>query len=892
MVSEGQDETTQEISEDEERSSIEFEKYFDEILSLSFEKNANRQLLMVIDNLDRIDSEVSLRIWSTLQTFLKQRNPHSKDQYHAGNIWIIVPYDLGGLSKLWQITDDSEHKDDCPQSFFDKCFQLRFEVPRPVLTDWEDFCSQMVSQAFGENFNNVERVINVLKLTREDLKDIPTPREIKTYVNQLGVLLLSNEDNKPIESLAYYVIQRYIKRKSVKDLQAELITGKTPNKSHITNLPNTIIKDLAGLSFGVSSVIGQQLLLEPEIEKALSDNDSGKLEQLVETHEAGFWFVFDHHINGGNTDTFSYASIVNEAFGEKYRNKLKRFINSLRKTDVQFNESNELDNHLAYLSFVSKLGISLKPYWNKLGNHLGEKFNEANFDPSIYSDFVSKVDELVDDKDKTPKIISATDAVHWLKWFDASHEANWIKWFVPSDAAITEIGKKIPANTIFPKEINSTIKALMRIDNTNWAGLITPLRNHLIWNNGTPQGHSHSIEALKCIYDLSFLKNENIDTLITKILKNNTFFNYVYHKRVEDDTIFFASVLLAKYYKNNLHIHNLPDIGNSSGGMVHIRRFWTTRDKDNAQRVYDELHRSDQELLWELVHDQRNKLMIDVVNIAASSVGDFFEGDDSYSRFLDALTLFGEEQDVDRKAISKQFVEETDIIQELSDTENIDIKENSQALFFLVPYMEKIQSISNFVKQLGQEDWGEELNEDTHLSSLSVELYKRGGLKLNKAYYDCLLQFVERWFNGEQTPTEWQLNHWSELINILEDAFLKQFSANLTKLVSNNLGHCNPSFFKINKDFIDVKWIVQDRNREIQLFIENLLKGELETEKLKFFVSLLDAEKPNFDDSFGKVVSEDISRHFNEGKDSVKEDLEKLAYHLNVDIETISTEEN
>ncbi len=150
---------------------------------------------------------------------------------------------------------------------------------------------------------------------------------------------------------------------------------------------------------------------------------------------------------------------------------------------------------------------------------------------------------------------------------------------------------------------------------------------------------------------------------------------------------------------------------------------------------------------------------------------------------------------------------------------------------------------------------------------------------------------MERWFKGEQVPTDWQLNHWSELINILEDAFLKQFSANLTNLISNNLDQCKPAFFDKNKDFIDVRWIIQNKNKEIQLLIENLLKGELETEKLYFFVSLLDAEKPNFDDSFGKVVSEDISRHFNEGKDSVKEDLEKLAYHLNVKIETTSTEE-
>ena len=71
-------------------------------------------------------------------------------------------------------------------------------------------------------------------------------------------------------------------------------------------------------------------------------------------------------------------------------------------------------------------------------------------------------------------------------------------------------------------------------------------------------------------------------------------------------------------------------MSNSSGGMVHIRRFWTTQDKTMHKEFTITPLR--QRLLWGVVHDQRNKLMIDVVNMQRVLLVISF-GDDSYSRF-------------------------------------------------------------------------------------------------------------------------------------------------------------------------------------------------------------------------------------------------------------------
>lgn len=96
--------TTQEFSEEEERTSLEFEKYFNEIVHVLFNGDYKcNKLVIVVDNLDRVNANVALALWSTLQTFLQQKNPTSleTDEGEQYKIYTIVPYDENGLRKLW-----------------------------------------------------------------------------------------------------------------------------------------------------------------------------------------------------------------------------------------------------------------------------------------------------------------------------------------------------------------------------------------------------------------------------------------------------------------------------------------------------------------------------------------------------------------------------------------------------------------------------------------------------------------------------------------------------------------------------------------------------------------------------------------------------------------------
>jgi len=105
---------------------------------------------------------------------LQRRNPIDKNGLYLKKIWILVPYDEEGLEKLWANRNDDPSckkpetiNKDCAKSFFDKCFQLRIEVPKLILTGWESFCKESINQALiGWDEKEKNEVLNVLKLTR------------------------------------------------------------------------------------------------------------------------------------------------------------------------------------------------------------------------------------------------------------------------------------------------------------------------------------------------------------------------------------------------------------------------------------------------------------------------------------------------------------------------------------------------------------------------------------------------------------------------------------------------------------------------------------------------------------------------------------------------------
>ena len=296
-------ETTQDTIETPEPTSIEFEDRFRELMSAAL-KGRNRRGVIVLDNLDRVAPKNALTIWSTLQTFLQHRSIAIEQWFK--NLWIIVPYDPAGLRQLWRNWgaegkpkpagggDESDGQNQTQivvsDSFLDKSFQLRFEVPPAVLSNWKQYLRNLVDFALPEHSKDQEVIYQVFDGCRSAGSEAPTPRELKLFVNQIGVIHREWQDDFPLGDVAYYVILR----RGHTDVCKALLDGKLPHKKNVESIISANLHaNLAGLAFNVEPRVGQQLLLSDPIKDSLMKGDVKSLQELARNHDQGFWAVLD-----------------------------------------------------------------------------------------------------------------------------------------------------------------------------------------------------------------------------------------------------------------------------------------------------------------------------------------------------------------------------------------------------------------------------------------------------------------------------------------------------------------------------------------------------------------------------------------------------------------------
>jgi len=382
----------QDISESEEKTSIEFERYFEKVVEVTNKNGKNQKVIIVVDNLDRVNEEDSLKIWSTLQTFLQRKNPlpsSGKDELY-NKIFVIVPYDEEGLRKLWdkskfkEIKNEEKDEDNkitanlkkdthCSQSFFEKSFQIRLEVPEMILSSWEGFCRDYIKESFiGTAWTEDEKdkVIDIFRKTRSEKS--PTPRQLKTYINQIGILRKHTDISISTEAVAYYVVEKHIRFNTRGKIIEHLKKGVISDPELKSEFKNNIIYELSGILHNVNPEKGKELLLEPEIEKAIKSGDNIALGKLIKSHNYAFWTIFEEmSFEGLNpTEFLNNCHVINTVFGNNYKKQKRRFLKNFKTyetiREVGILDENSKDKYQSFLQLVNDSGYAIKNVGTKL----------------------------------------------------------------------------------------------------------------------------------------------------------------------------------------------------------------------------------------------------------------------------------------------------------------------------------------------------------------------------------------------------------------------------------------------------------------------------------------------------------------------------------------------
>lgn len=264
-------------------TSVEFEKHYRNLLTDVLDGN-QRRILLVVDNLDRVNHDYARSIWAALRVFFDPSVSNSSG-WHT-RVWVLVPFDPEAISDLWETDGSREptNPSDLSHHFLEKTFQATFRVPPIILLCWKDYLLRQLRTAFPHHsdseFHTIFRLYDRLRLYPNESI---TPRNLKVFVNRIGALHRQWQDKIPLTQQAAFAL--IADQPSGALLAALRSGGAVVPRPSIANTLSVFLgegwqKNLAALYFNVGLDQAYQALLEQPIQSALQKGDRESIANL------------------------------------------------------------------------------------------------------------------------------------------------------------------------------------------------------------------------------------------------------------------------------------------------------------------------------------------------------------------------------------------------------------------------------------------------------------------------------------------------------------------------------------------------------------------------------------------------------------------------------------
>ena len=904
------EDATQDISEDQERSSIEFERYFHDILQVIFSKKDDTKLIIVIDNLDRIDAEVSLKIWSTLQTFLQHRNPSSSNKAasYSKRIFVIVPYDVDGLEKLWSNNIDRksnqiEKNSSCTKSFFDKCFQLRIEVPQLIITGWESFCQSCINKALVGGWNEDEKkdVLDILKYTRQSVNDIPTPRDIKTYINQVGLLRMHCNAEISTRSIAFFAVEKYLEFTKSKDMQQKLVDGIYPTPELKPFFNERIAAEISGILFGVSTEKGQQLLLEPVIEEVFTNKKIDQVRELLNIHDKAFWTVLEKHLRmqmNKIDKMLDYSFTIHKGLWEIFPEKCDEFIKYLKESAnkigvLAFPSQYNIEEYKSMFYLLDFNGYNLSDLWKYIFVALQAKMAEGTFNHKEGNKLLQALAACVKQRPSQYTLESLPLDI-WAKWASADNEINTSNFYLirPHDDIKSQIEKIIALGSPIPNNFYNLIQYLINANFKMGESLFKAIRKHIDTNPGPPHGDIASIEVLKILLLVS-LHSEEYVKFIEPIIEGPYIYNLAFHLNSNGAAKYIA-LLLAKYNPTAFQSFQVQNpLENSNAGLTYAKAFWKNKDDKNAQFIWEMASSTnDFAFIWEMAKDKSNVLVSDIIKIAIKENYSIFFRFENALELMKVATVILDDDDALTNELTKCFIAHSQIENEVISTNELDITVYDFELNLLVKYSknkELVKSMEEKLHSLSEQQWKNALKNNTFLTTIAIHINKKlSSLNLTNKLYDPLLAFLKDWISNKLSPPENQIPEIPDIILLLDNDFRVRLENRLSSYIIEVNYKASMSSVSNLLDHINIKKIIEEDKDNIQNIIEDSIKKPAVDDALRVLDVILSHQHGNDfkpDDRLAKILRENIKLLLHRSKEDADKDLVKrLASKFHIDI--------
>lgn len=281
-----------------EPTAIEFQSMFRRILRSAAEKR--ERLIIVVDNLDRLDREEALAMWTTIRSFFLGAIPDDERLKQSDLPTVILPVDTSAIRRA-QNANYSDNADNMGRSFMDKSFDVIFYVVPPVLTNWQAFLRKQMQEAFGSELE-AARVHDTIRIYRKraDSGEPVTPRDINRAVNAIAAMWLQWKSMKiHFISVAYYAIYK-------DSIDSNLLQAVNTPVVDISDEDPEWRNSIAALHYGVSPDLATQVLLDAPLRSAIASRNEASFK--VHSKFSGFGTAVERLL-----DDSSFLTPVNQA---------------------------------------------------------------------------------------------------------------------------------------------------------------------------------------------------------------------------------------------------------------------------------------------------------------------------------------------------------------------------------------------------------------------------------------------------------------------------------------------------------------------------------------------------------------------------------------------------
>ena len=244
----------------DEPTAIEFQRLFRRILKPVSDKK--ERLVIVVDNLDRLDRDEAISLWTTIRSLFLGAIGDGESLTRGDLPTIILPIDASAIRKAQNAKGDQESDG---QSFMDKSFDIIFYVAPPVLTNWQAFLKEKMAVVFGKDVDElwISETIRIYRW-KADQSGTVTPRDIGRAVNAIAAAwLVAKPLNIPFVSVAYYAIYKGA-------IDADLTSAVNSPLVDISDADSNWRNSIAALHYGIDPELAAQVFLDAIVRNAVA----------------------------------------------------------------------------------------------------------------------------------------------------------------------------------------------------------------------------------------------------------------------------------------------------------------------------------------------------------------------------------------------------------------------------------------------------------------------------------------------------------------------------------------------------------------------------------------------------------------------------------------------